>query len=196
MKRLILTYAVTAALFSACGGETDSVDSSTTLGPVESTTTTTIDPVFAAREYYMEKMTALECAKELLSLAERTFDATKQERWEGEWNRSNDLFWEAFEREILPQWEGVANSTLLFVSDLGTYEWPTGVQASVDALMSQQLEMAQRFLSLSEVNSIKEYSNFKLLPPKEEDHAGIIAAKLGLTSNVNDDTNYCEKIFG
>jgi len=196
MKRLILTFAVTVALFSACGGETDTVDPSETSGPVESTTTTTIDPIFAAGEYYLEKGTALRCTKELMTLAENTFRATQQERWEGEWNYSNDLFWEAVKKEILSMYAGVVNSTLLFVSDLGTYEWPTEVQASVDALMSQNLEMAENYLALSKVNSIKEYNNFKFGKIDEENHAGIIRAKLGLPSNVNDDVNYCANIFG
>ena len=97
MKRLILTFAVTVALFSACGGESDTVDPSETSGPVESTTTTTIDPIFAAGEYYVEKVTALNCSLEFLELATSTFESSQQDRWEGEWNYSKDLQWEAFQ---------------------------------------------------------------------------------------------------
>ena len=196
MKRLILTFAVTTALFSACGGDTDTVDPSETSGLVESTTTTTIDPIFAAGEYYREKATAVGCARELNELAISTFDASQQERWEGEWNYSEVLIWEAFQKEVLSLREGLANSYILFVGELGAYEWPDGLQTSIDALISQTLEIASENLRISEVKMMKEYQNFSFNVVDETNHAGIIRAKLGLPSNVNNDENFCANIFG
>ena len=92
--------------------------------------------------------------------------------------------------------EDLADSYILFAGDLGSYEWPAGMQASIDGLISRELELASENLRLSEVNSAKEYQNFRFDIEDETNHAGIIRAKLGLPSNVNNDENFCAKIFG
>lgn len=185
-----------AVLLFACGGSTDSATTSSSSAPGESTTSTTVDPTFAAGERYAELVASSNCARALYSMSYPNFEASAEERWSGEWNYSEDLYFGAFKAEVLSNARILSETLLQTVSDLGSYDWPSDVQEPIDGLITQLLDEAAAYTAFSELNSIKEVRDWEWPIVDDENYAGVIRAKLGLPSNVNDETNYCEKIFG
>jgi len=192
---LIGTVGFVFVLF-ACGGSTDNATTTSSSAPMESTTSTTVDPTFAAGERYIEIVAPLRCARDLYAMSGPNFDASAEERWSGEWNYSEDLYFAAFKAEVLANAGILSDTFVQVVSDLGSYDWPSEVQEPIDELIVQLLDEGAAYSAFSSLNSIKEVQDWEWPNLDGENHAGLIRAKLGLPSNVNDETNYCEKVFG
>jgi len=199
-KPIYAIFASTLTLIACSGGSSGSSETVVaTPAPttIPATTTTTIDPITAAGKYYWEIVIQTNCARELFQLSADTFTATQEERWKNEFKYDENLAFEALRTEVLGMAASFANSLTDAVASLGTYVWPENVQQSIDGLISQMLEEASGKARFSKLSSLDEIRNWRY--PKASDdtnYAGLIRAKLGLPSNVNNDMNYCKENFG
>jgi len=199
-KPIYAIFASTLTLIACSGGSSSSSETVVaTPAPttIPATTTTTIDPTVAAGAHYLEIVGPLNCSRDLYQLSDDTFTANQEERWKNEFKYDENLTFKALKNEVLDNAGAYADSILEFVSALGTYVWPDNINESVDGLISQLLEEASAVSAFSKLASLDEVRNWKY--PKQTDDtnfAGVIRAKLGIPSNVNNDVNECKEIFG
>jgi len=163
---------------------------------IESTTSTTIDIRKEAGSYYIEIATPLNCMRQLYLL---NYEAAGTEFEAQDFPGTASGFQEAYEfyrTRILINAEKLSEEMLTFASNLGTYSWPEGVQPSVDELIEDVLREAESVAAYSKLSSWQEIVDWEWPARSNRNPAGVIRAKLGLDSNVNDDSSYCSELIG
>jgi hypothetical protein len=150
--------------------------------------TTTLDPIAAAGQYYMEKVKPINCVNGLYNLVQADVFGADNQVTEGEWPKVRD--------QMQPISLQYSQALVTWVNDLVAYDWPDDVQPSVDALMADATQQATNFEQLGKALSFNNYfeiSDSQQWP--QSNNAAVVRAKLGLPSNINDDTNYCESLI-
>ena len=192
-----ISVAQVLMLLAACGGgeSTASVDVSLAMAE-ESTTTTTIDPAEIAASHYLEIVRPNNCAFDLFFLAEDEFIATQESRWTNEWNYDADAQFASLKSEVLENARILSETMVTFATELGIFDWPIGVQESVDLLIAQTLEEASAYSAFSKPDSMEQVRAWEWPVVDDRNHAGVIRAKLGLPSNIDNDVEECNELFG
>ena len=184
----------------ACAGSSNSSSETTVSIPVSTTvvatTTTTIDPTEAAADHYLEIVKPVNCAQELFNLFANQFDATSDDRWKNEFNYDETAYFVAYKSEVLDNARIFSDSLVKFASDLGVYDWPSEVQGLIDPFIAQTLEEGSAYSEFSKFNSFDQLDNWEWPTVDDENYAGVIRAKLGLPSNINNDMGECKEILG
>jgi hypothetical protein len=144
-----------------------------------------VDPYEEAAAYYLETVAVFNCANA------RLFDA-----WDVAPGLEDELLytweWEAYSTYMVPIWEELRDIRTDWMSSLGDYDWPEDVQPSIDDLFSELSLEASNYNFYADT---PDYSDFRDLTEEIEwpdwSAAAVIRAKLGLPSNIGDDTDYC-----
>jgi hypothetical protein len=99
--------------------------------------------------------------------------------------------WPAIQAELLPRFRDAAEAKIRFYQAIIATEWPADVQADMDALVAESTTEAAYFQRISESTSTDDMLLAMNNAPENRNTAGVVRAKLGLESNVVDDTDFC-----
>lgn len=89
-----------------------------------------------------------------------------------------------------------SDATVKFYEDLVAASWPEDVQSAIDDLVgeaSNQASLTQAWADTTDDASFIAASNALSDAMSQGNAAGVVRAKLGIGSNVNDDTDWCAK---
>lgn len=193
-------YPVALGLFvAACGGGgdiategVDQVSSTSQQIVVTEAPTTTADLRQAAADRYVEIVTPSNCALALYDLSA----SEAEERFRASSFASDQEAFEYWRVNVLSNADSLADAYLKMVSELGIYEWPEEVQESVDELITQMLSEAAVYSSYANLGTWQALIDWEWPPAPTTNPAGVIRAKLGLPSNVNNDEAFCDGLLG
>lgn len=211
MMRRVITMVTAGLLFVGCGSNgngtaspaatdvgvsaiTASTAEQTTVTPTTQAVTTTVAPTTTTEppptpaEVYLELVTPNNCAMQLSDLvwAQEIGGDTFTERQ-----------WPIVQQKVLPTYTAVADASVKWMEAMVAYDgWPADLQADIDALVAETSLWANWYATAGQLSSIDAWNTFMANPAPPFGAATVVRAKLGLPSNVNDATNWCEGVFG
>jgi hypothetical protein len=195
MRKVRVSTAAVAAtlavgLVAGCGGGSEVTASGggdrSTTSTTEATTTTVATTTTAPVDYaaqYMRLVAPSNCALNQMITALEGFRGVEY---------IDDAIWARMQQDLLPSIRAYSDAVIGFYEGLAAAEWPENVQADVDTLVAQlATEAAQaRAAADAETHAVYVVLEDELWSP-DENAAGVVRAKLGLESNVTEETDYC-----
>jgi hypothetical protein len=142
---------------------------------VPRTTTTTVDPIEAAGDYYLAVVAPSNCVFDRISKAEEAIFDDEGFFYEEDWSE-----WAETVQPLYAEW---SQELVRFVEAVVFYEWPEPVEGDVQRLVEELSEAAGWAHGYSQVPSfaaLLEYAPY----PDDGGAATTIRAKLGLPTNI------------
>jgi hypothetical protein len=150
-------------------------------------TTSVVDPIVAAGQHYLEIVKPMNCMGGLYELV-----------WADVTDRDGYFYeedWPTVQRTVQPAQRDFADALVQFTNDLAAYDWPDGVQATVDDLMAEVTQEAGMEAALSQAVSYDIFVDINSTERPARSAAAVLRAKLALPSNIGDSQNWCEGII-
>lgn len=150
-----------------------------------SATTIPTSTTLAPDDYYLAHVSPLNCAWNHLATVEAA-SAGSDDTWDS-------YQWLEIQSAVLPVYRDHAQVLLDFVEALSSYDWHSDMQPSIDVLATGTAAEASAFFAMANSATWDEFAELEV-PESNGATAAVVRAKLGLPSNLTDDTDYCKTL--
>jgi hypothetical protein len=185
LARRLVAVSVAALALASCGSSSGAAKATTTTArptttATPSSTTALTLTTKAAGTKYLALVAGPNCAIGKVKAKANELQSA---------GPATEAQWPKIKGELLPLLRQISDEDVHFYEGLVAQRWPDAVTADVQTLVGQLTTEAAQYRAISESPTYADFQTMTL--PTAPNTAGVIRAKLGLTSNVTDQAHTC-----